>query len=307
MQSTQKKGRQVFPDRAYAEFLFVKGLAGLMNLFPISFSTWFARRIGDFLFWSLPKRRKTALQNLETAYGNSISQERKKQIARESFRNFGTSIIELIRMPFMLREAKDRFAFEGTEHLDAAFQKGKGVILVISHLGSWEYLAFLPFLRGYPCSVIVRPVRNPYLYQWIQDLRKATQLHPIDRSKSIRTVLQELKQNHLVAILIDQWAGPDGLWIDFFGKPTSTTSVPARLASRTGAALVPAYCLREASGRYRICIKPEVPLEGEGEERERATTLKLNRLLEKEFLAHPEQWIWTHRRWKEYGRYRSNG
>ena len=293
-------------DWDYAEFLLVKGLAGLINLFPISFSTWFARRIGDFLFWAVPKRRKTALQNLETAYGNSISRDRKEEIARESFRNFGASIIELIRMPFMLREAKDRFEFEGAGHLDAAFQKGKGVILVISHLGSWEYLAFLPFLRGYPCSVIVRPVKNPYLYKWIQDLRKATRLHPIDRNQSIREVLKELKQNHLVAILIDQWAGPDGLWIDFFGKPTSTTSVPARLALRTGAALIPAYCLREASGQYRICIKPEVPIEGGPQDAEKATTSQLNRLLEKEFLEHPEQWIWNHRRWKDYSRYRSS-
>ncbi len=287
-------------------FLLVKGLAGLINFFPISFSTWFARRTGDFLFWAVPKRKKTAMENLDNAYGNSISLEQKEKIARESFRNFGTSIIELIRIPFILREAKDRFEFEGTEHLDAAFQKGKGVILVISHLGSWEYLAFLPFLRGYPCSVIVRPVKNPYVYQWIQDLRKATLLHPIDRNQSIRQVMKELKQNHLVAILIDQWSGPDGLWIDFFGKPTSTTSVPARLALRTGAALIPAYCLREATGQYRICIKPEVSIEGEPQNAEEATTLKLNRFLEKEFLQHPEQWIWTHRRWKDYSRYRSN-
>ena len=98
----------------------------------------------------------------------------------------------------------------------------------------------------------------------------------------------------------------DGLWIDFFGKPTSTTSVPARLALRTGAALIPAYCLREASGQYRICIKPEVPIEGGPQDAEKATTSQLNRLLEKEFLEHPEQWIWNHRRWKDYSRYRSS-
>lgn len=265
-----------------------------------------ARRLADLLFLAAAKRRQTAMQNLEVAYGNSISPARKKEIVRESFRNFATSVVELVRMPEMLRQAKDRFEFEGTEHLDSAFQKGKGVILVISHLGSWEYLAFLPFLRGYPCSVIVRPVKNPYIYRWIQDLRAATRLHPIDRNQSIRKVLQELKQNRLVAILIDQWAGPDGLWIDFFGKPTSTTSIPARLASRTGAALIPACCLRTSSGHYKICIRPEVPLEGGPEDFEKATTLKLNRLLEKEFLASPDQWIWIHRRWKDFRRYRAS-
>ena len=289
----------------YILFLLVRALAGFISLLPVSVSTWMARQIGDFVFLFAAKRKKTAIDNLEIAYGDSIPFEQKEKIARESFRNFTTSIIELVRMPALLRQAKDRFEFEGTEHLDAAFQKGKGVILVISHLGSWEYLAFLPFLRGYPCSVIVRPVKNRYLYKWIQDLRASTQLHPIDRTKSIREVLGEFKKNHLVAILIDQWAGPDGLWVDFFSKPTSTTSIPARLSQRTGAALIPAYCLRMDSGRYKICIRPEVPLEGGAEESEKATTLKLNELLEQEFLKYPAQWIWTHRRWKDFSRYRA--
>lgn len=203
-------------------------------------------------------------------------------------------------MPSMLREAARRVQFEGTEILDEAFKRGKGIIFVISHLGSWEYLAFLPLLRGYPCSVVVRPTKNPYIYAWIQALRERTGLEPIDRAHAAKQVLRRLAENKLVAILIDQWAGREGVWVDFFGTSTSTTSIPARLAHHTGAALIPGYCFRVSPGQYKIIIKPEVPISSEGEYQER-TTIELNRSLAGEIQKQPAQWTWAHKRWKSRG------
>ena len=119
-------------------------------------------------------------------------------------------------------------------------------------------------------------------------------------------MLLELKKKKLVAILIDQWAGPEGLIVDFFGTPTSTTSIPARLARKTGAALVPGYCVRKSPGFYKIIIRPEVEVETGAEDFERAITVQMNQQLEEQIRAYPDQWLWTHRRWKKvhpgYGR-----
>ena len=290
---------KILPGWNYLEYLLLRGVSVLIGALPISFATWLAKAIGDLLFILMPKRRELALKNLTFAYRDSISAERKQAIARESFRNVAISLMEFFRMPSMLRDAKHRFEFEGTEHLDRAFEKGKGLIFVISHLGSWEYLAFLPYLRGYPCSVVVREIRNPYSYAWIQKLRFSTKLNPIDRNKSAREVLTVLKKNQLAAILIDQWAGLDGLWCEFFGRPTSTTSIPARLAVRTGAALVPGYCLRTGTGQYKIVIRPEISVVGTEQDYEKKTTLALNRQLEEEIKKYPEQWTWGHKRWKD--------
>ena len=238
------------------------------------------------------------MENLTLAYGDSLSLEEKERIARESVRNFATSMMEFFRIPSLVTQVPPPFQFEGTEILDRAFAKGKGIIFVISHLGSWELLGFLPYLRGYPCSVVVREIRNLYIDRWIQALRTKTRLNPIPKKQSIREILSRLKQNQLVAILIDQWGGNEGLTVDFFGKLTSTTSIPARLAKKTGATLVPGYCLRLSDGRYKIVIKAEVPFES-SRDQEAATTSKLNALLEQEILAQPEQWAWAHRRWKD--------
>ncbi len=286
------------------EYGLVRLLTGILNAVSIEKATTFARGLGDFLFLFNSQKKKTALENIDRVFGATMSREDREKLARETFRSFSSSVMEFFRMYAMLPEAKERFEFEGTEHLDAAFAKGKGVIGVISHLGSWEYLAFLPYLRGYPCSVVVRDIKNPYLDKWIKGLRQATKLNPINRRSSIREILSELRKNHYVAILIDQWAGPDGLWLDFFNKPTSTTSVTARLAQKTGAALVPMHCLRKAPGQFKITIYPEVPVSG-GADWEKDTTLALNRMLENEILKAPDQWIWSHRRWKDYSRYRS--
>ncbi|MBI4971691.1 MAG: lysophospholipid acyltransferase family protein [Candidatus Omnitrophica bacterium] len=291
------KPRDFFPGWSLVEYLLLRGFAALVNGLPVTVSTWIARSMGGFVFFLLPKRKRVALGNLTIAYGDSLTVPEKEKIAQESVRNFATSLMEFFRMPSMIEEAQKRFEFEGTEILDHVFAKGKGAILVISHLGSWEYLGFLPYLKGYPCSVVVRETRNPYIYKWIQQLRMETNLNPIPKKSAVRGILSELKKNHLVAILIDQWAGREGVIVDLFNKPTRTTSIPVRLAKRTGAALVPGYCLRTAPGKYKIIIRPEISVEGNSDW-EQATTQKLNRSLEKEILAYPQQWIWTHQRWK---------
>lgn len=298
------KLRSIFPFWNLFEYALLRGVSALINALPIEASTRLARGIGDLVFTFYGSRRKVLLSNLDKAYGNKLSPAEKEKLGRKVIRNLATSLMEFFRIPSMLKEAAGRFEFEGTEHLDQAFARGKGLIFVISHLGSWEYLAFLPYLRKYPCSVVVRPTKNPYVYPWIQNLRIQTQLNPIDKKNSARQILSELKKNHLVAILIDQWAGPDGLWIDFFGHATSTTSIPARLAKKTGAALVPGYCIRTAVGKYKIMIQPEVPLDT-SEDWEKKTTEELNQLLEKEILKNPAQWIWGHKRWKDKSRFRS--
>jgi Kdo2-lipid IVA lauroyltransferase/acyltransferase len=295
----RKRMRDIVPGWTYIEYALVRCASAVLNSLPIEVSTAIARFMGDILYAAFKKRRRIAMENLEIAFGSGLPPEKKEHIAREAFRSLATGLIEFFRIPAMLKSAPQRFDFEGTEHLDKVLARGKGLLFIVSHLGSWEYLGFLLYLRKYTCSVVVREVRNPLIYEYIQNLRRAVTLKPIDKKSSIREVITDLKKNRMVALLIDQWAGQEGLWLDFFSRPTSTTDIPARLAVRTGAGMVPGYCLRVGPGRYKIIIRPEVTVEQkDGEADIVATTLKLNRQLEEEIRRYPEQWTWTHRRWK---------
>lgn len=287
------------PSGAYVQYLLLRLLDALNRVLPDAVTAWIAAGVGECLFYILPKRRKIALANLDIAYGGSKSDAEKKIIARKSFAHVALSILEFFSIAQFLKHARERVRFSGLEVLDRAFARGKGVILVISHLGSWEYLALLPYLKGYPCSVIGKPTRNPYLYKWIRDLRSQSGLVHIDKNEAAKKSLGELRKNHLVAILIDQWAGDEGIISEFFGVLSSSTSIPARFARKTGSALVPAYCVRLARGRYEIQIKPEIVITGEETgDWEKRTTDALNRQLEDQIQRYPEQWTWGHRRWK---------
>ena len=271
---------------------------GAVIRLPIGMSTWIARRAGDlfYVFWA--KRRRIAFSNLNRVFPNSMLQYKKREIVRESFQHIAISFMELFILRKIKKEAASRFVIEGFEHLEKALVKGRGVVLVISHLGAWEYLAFLFYLTKTKVSVVVKEIENTYFDKEITILRRETGATPIIKRNSVRAILSALRQNQVVAILIDQWAGKEGIWVDFFGNPTSTTSIPARLAKKTGCALVPAYCFRKSSGLYQIQVHALIDFRPEHEAWERETTLQLNQLLEEQIHNYPGQWFWGHRRWK---------
>lgn len=271
----------------------------ILNLLPLRLSSAIAKSTGTLFYFCTGKRKKIALANLDRAYGSTLSLSQKKVISRKAFENMALSIVELFLIKKIKKRAAASFVIKGRENLDAALAPGKGAVLITTHLGSWEYLAFLFHLTGVPCSPIVKNIKNELLDKEIDALRREASLTPIPKKKAVRGAFSELKKNHVVAVLIDQWGGRDGLWMDFFGSPTSTTSLPARLAKKTGCALIPAYCLRKSSSQYEIQVLPPLFLTAVGEDWEKNMTRDLNQQLEENIKKYPEQWSWGHRRWKE--------
>lgn len=284
--------------RGLITYLLLRSIMAAINFFPIAVSTSIVRRIGDIAYCVLGSRRKIALENLDIAFGNSKSIVQKKKIAKESFRHFATSLMELARIPKFVKVATEHFQFKGLEHIERAFAKGKGLVLVMSHLGSWEYGAFLPYIKQIPSIILGKRIRNKYIYNWVKDLRLRASLKHTDKTDGVRKVLSELKANHLVAIAIDQWAGNDELWVKFFDRAVSTTSFPARLVRKTGCALIPLYCIRRSPGEYEIHIFEEVSVPEDNENAVEFVTEKLNSFLQEKICQFPEQWIWAHRRFK---------
>jgi KDO2-lipid IV(A) lauroyltransferase len=288
------------PSLSYwIQYLLVCFLALLAAALPVEVSHRIACRFGDLSYLILRKRRKIALGNISTALGDSLPDRRKKEIARAAFQSAALSMMELFTVEKIKKEAGTRFKLFGNDFLEEAFSKNHGVVLVISHLGSWEYLSFLPYFTKRPWSVVVKDIKNPYLDKAIDAMRRVMTVNPITKDNSVRAILQELKAGHGVAILVDQWAGDEGLWVDFFDTKTSTTSIPARLSEKTGCVLVSAYCLRTTPGHFEIHIEKPVVRNMEEPGWESAVTKDLNEVLEQQIRTHPEQWLWGHRRWKD--------
>lgn len=280
-------------------YLAVRLLSAVLELLPIPIVFGIARQVGSLCYVLMPKRRQIALDNIRAALGDSLPPSEQKKLARTSFQNISLSIVELFLIRKICANAERLFKWKNREYYEEAFRLGKGLLLTVSHAGSWELLGILPYLTPRDVSVVVKLIRNPYLNKRVDELRREMKLTPIPKYGAAREVLRRLKNNGCVGILIDQWAGAEGLWVDFFGRGTSTTSLPARLAQKTGCCLMPAYCLREPNGGYTIVMDEPVELpSAEDPEGERKVTQELSRRLEEQIRKRPEQWIWTHRRWK---------
>ena len=295
----RRKFTTLFPLWFFTEYLLLRGGMDFVNLFPVRVATWVSRRIGDVTFLILPARRRVARQNLDIVFGDTKTDGEKAKIALENFRHIAVSFMELFRAPKFVKTWEGHVTFERGKDISKALAGKKGLIVVMSHLGSWEYLAFAVRYNNCHTTILGKPIRNPYIYKYVKYLRKTAGLEHRDRDMGVRGVLRELRKNHVMAIAIDQWAGNEGLWVDFFGKTTSTTSLPARLAEKTGAPLIPAYCIRVKSGEYKIYVEPEVVIDANDENWEENTTRELNRRLEERIRTFPEQWLWTHKRWKD--------
>ncbi len=280
------------------QFYAVQALMIVLKLVPLSLSGWMVTCVADIYFLCSPTRRHIALENLTIAYGDTLSTGQKRTIARRSFENQALSILELLVINKMKQRCARRFSITGEPYFDEAVARGKGVVFVASHLGAWEYIGFAGYLKQEPHAVIVKKIKNPYLNNTVDALRRAIETVPISKAtNALRHTVAELRQNHGVAIVIDQWAGSEGLWIEFFGRATSTMSLPARLAHKTGCALIPIYCVRKTIGHYEIQMLPAVPL-SEDAAWEIHTTKRLNDILESQIRRSPEQWSWNHRRWR---------
>lgn len=276
----------------------VWALVQTLSFLPWTALDFLSRLGGEAAYLLLRKRRKVALANITQAYGDSLSKKEKNGLARSAFRHIALSLVELFLVHKLSKHPERHFKIDGAEYFQEAHRKGKGVVFVVSHLGAWEYLSFTAHFTPQKIYCIVKEIRNPYLDQMIKGFRREMKMEPIFKVNSIREVMRQLKRNQTVAVLIDQWAGDEGLWADFFGLATSTTSIPYRLAARTGAAMIEGYCIRQKAGQYEIRLKPPVYLNPEDPLEERRVTEQLNRNLEEQIKQFPGQWTWTHRRWK---------
>jgi Kdo2-lipid IVA lauroyltransferase/acyltransferase len=169
-------------------------------------------------------------------------------------------------------------------------------LFATAHLGNWELSAFAHALLSGPMHVVVRPLDNPLIDRLVERRRSGSGNRLISKTDYARSILKALAANEAVGILIDQNASPEnGTFVKFFGVPACSGTGFAKLAARSGAAVIPGFALWSAKeGRYVLRFYPPVPITGDAGR----DTEVLQSTLEAVIRTCPEQWLWIHRRWK---------
>jgi KDO2-lipid IV(A) lauroyltransferase len=244
-------------------------------------------------------RRRVAEANLAIAFPDRPVSERAAILA-EHYRELGRVAAEYPRLGALVHAADGEVVAEarGLEHLEEAAALGRGVILLTGHYGNFEMLgAWLGKLN--PVDFVVKGLSNPDVERQVGAWRAAAGVGSIGIGSGVRRVFAALKGKRWVAMLADQDARRAGLFVPFFGRPTSTPAGPAAIALRSGAPIVMGFPRRLPDGRHVLDVM--APLTGanlDGEAAVRELTARHTACLEAWVRKQPAQWFWLHRRWK---------
>jgi len=254
-----------------------------------------------YVMWG--SRRRIAISNVEKAVevGGLMTEISPSQIVRRSFMNLGRSLVEIVKIYFGLgRQLIDSIDIVGFDNYLRAKEKGRGILFITGHCGNWELTALAFGVRVAPLAVIARAQNNPYLNRLVEKARSRYGNRIIYKQGALMAVLSVLRNNGMVGILMDQAVLPEeGYIVEFLGRGAWTTKMPALIARKRGAAVVPAFVHREG-GRYIGTIYPEVSLSQEKDEEKALIedTKKFSGYIEDYIREHPTEWLWIHRRWK---------
>lgn len=281
---------------------FAKFLSFFIAYAPQRVRLFLGDLIGILWFDVLRIRRRVALENLRIAFPE-WSEERRVQTARWSLRNMGRALIEFTIFPFFdQRNVSHYFEVEGLGHVERALAGGRGVLLLGSHLGNGDFAIAALSRLGYKVNLISKVFKTKWLNALWFGMRGRHGTRFIAPEKSSFEILKALRRKEIVIFVLDQFMGPPiGVRTHFFGKETGTAMGLAMMAERTGAPVVPSYCYRRENGKLVMAFEAPVLTDESLREKNiaRMTQLYTDKL-EEIVRQHPEQWMWIHRRWKEF-------
>jgi len=283
------------------EYWLARGLLAFFAALPLST----AIRLGMAsarLARLFPKLRQTAERNLQLAFPE-ISETERRRLLLGCFENLGR-LLAVFSHFTRSNDARLASLIEpaGLAHLVAAKEHGRGVILFTGHVGAWELTSFGLSMLGHPLSFLVRRIDNPKIEELVDRTRAHRGNRSIDKRFAAREMLKILQTGGTLGILVDlNTLDREAIFVDFFGLPTATTFLVAKLAQRTGAEVLPVFAPWDNSKqKFLLKVGPALSFEGTGEEQEdvRRMTQAFTKVVENYVRRYPDQWLWIHRRWK---------
>ena len=243
---------------------------------------------GAAWFWLSAGQRRAALENYAAALGRESSDREVARVARRAFQNYGRMLTDFLLMGSLTpEELLQRMTIDGLEHLDAALAKGRGAIMAVPHMGSWDMAGSYAGALGYPIAAVAERFPGS-LNDAVVRTRQRFGLHVIALGRSaVRGITEALRANAVVALLCDLEQGP-GVTVRFFGRRAVVPGGPAALALKTGAQLMPACQYATAPDRHHIHLEP--PLTWSAGETKEALMQRVVGRFEDFIKERPDQW-----------------
>src|SRR3984893_6784763 len=281
----------------YFVYLIYRTGFALIALLPLRAAFALGNGLGFCAWIVLGKYCRLAFRNIDIAFGGEKSPREMRRLVRRHFQRLAANLLSGLKVAGMpIEKLHEHVRIENADAAHRELRNGRPVILILSHIGNWELVAqALPASIGYVRnSTVYQPLKNRYIDRHVRALRGRAGVEMFDRNEGFQKAIQLLRSGGAIGILSDQHAGDQGLWVPFFGKLASTTSLPALLAKRTGAAVLGTAVYTDSPGQWRMQIDDRIDSPGDSEE---AITAKANELIAAQIRRAPEEGFWLHNRW----------
>lgn len=290
----------------WMEFIPIRFMFALVQILPYHFSLALGRWISLGLYYCVPPLRRITFAGLKQAFGNTHSKKERIALAKACYKHFGMVFMEFMLLPKLHRQNKIHTKVDfgnSLQVIEQLLQRGKGIIAVAAHFGNWELMTAATSSLGYPIHVIVRLLDNRLLDTYVESIREQFGSVVIDKKKATWAGFRCVKNNGVLAFLIDQNTAFNMVFVPFFGKQAATTRGPVIFSRRlVETPIMAAWSWRDEKNILHIVFE-EIPVDHsikDPAEFERVHMGKFTRYFEDVIRKHPEQWLWWHERWKSY-------
>jgi KDO2-lipid IV(A) lauroyltransferase len=284
----------------YAEYIGLRILMFIVYLLGRTIAQLLGCVIAFLLFYFIPVRKEQVLENISLSFPEK-SKEEVNKIARNTYKTFTKVFVDMFFISKMPDSKIEKMLIYDKEMIDKTLAKGKGLVLLSAHFGNWE-LSALAFAKRYTVALIVAKQSNDFVDMMLSSFRNKKGFNVIDFNRddkiSFRHIVKALRKNQVLAILGDQDAGYQGIFLPFFGRLTSTPKGPAFFALRAGSPIITAFGVRQKDGSMKMRIEElAIPKTGDDEKNIEIINSIYNKRLEEVIRENPDQWFWFHRRW----------
>ncbi|MEE8404268.1 MAG: lysophospholipid acyltransferase family protein [candidate division Zixibacteria bacterium] len=283
------------------EYAAVFVFAAIANLLSARMADALGSAMGSLFHFFWGSRKKVAFENIRKSdIGQNFSRVETEALVKRVFQNTGRTLMEVSRLRQLGQNGARKIVELGSlQHLAKARSEGNGCIVLTAHFGNWELLGGMATTLGFKVHFLIASQHNLLVNNFLINLRKEMGVGIISLERSAREVFKVLNANGIVAIVADQHA-PSGIKLNFLGREAMVPRGPALFSIRKNAPVCSYLIRRERFDRHIVIAGPMIypPDSGDEEADIRYITEKYTSFFEDGIRQWPDQWLWTHRRWK---------